>query len=89
MLLGIWKSVAELEEHVTLQELNGILKAYHEQENRHNRFTAALKGINLDEGNTDAKERFDAVQRRVEEKLGKRTEKDDMSELGFEFEVEE
>lgn len=87
-MLGIWKNVEELEESICLEELELIIKAARDREHRHNKFMAALKGINLDENN-DAKERFDAVKRRAEAKRqGKSVESLEFAELGLDI-VEE
>lgn len=61
------------------------------KEHRQQKFAAALKGIDLDEGSKDsAKERFEAVQRRVESKLsGESQDKMELFELGIEFETDE
>lgn len=91
MLLGIWKNIADLEECLSLPELKAILSASREQEHRRNKFMAALKGINLDEGAAkDAKEKFDEVQRRAQSRLtGIDTEQLEMDEFGLDIEIEE
>lgn len=91
LLLGIWKNVADLEESLSLPELEAILKASRDREHRQNTFAAALKGIDLNEGaSNDAKERFDEVQRRVEAKLtGKEKSQLDLDVFAFDFEKEE
>lgn len=62
--------------YLSLPELEAILVAAREKEHRQNRFTAALKGIDLDKGRVDdAKEKFDEVQRRVEARLTGANEK--------------
>ena len=70
LLLGIWKNVEDLEESLSLPELQAILEASREKEHRQNKFMAALKGIDLDENDAeDSKKRFDEVQRRAETRL--------------------
>lgn len=70
MLLGIWKNVAELEETLSLPEMELVVKAAHEREHRHNRFAAALKGIDIDEGEQDdVRERMEAVEARAAARL--------------------
>lgn len=90
-MLGHWRNIADLEESLNLPELQAILDAAREQRYEDRKFSAALKGINLDEGNNDSEERFNAVQRRVDEKLHgkKNVEQRDLDELAFDFEVEE
>lgn len=87
MLLGIWKSVEELEENITLEELEKILDASREKQHQANKFAAALKGINLDEDN-NAKDRFDEVSRRAEARLsGKSTEELEFASFGIDFDT--
>jgi hypothetical protein len=94
MLLGIYKNVAELEEALTLPELELIVKSSRDKEHRLMRFYGFFKGVDIDEGNgQSAKERFEAVQRRAEAKLAGRTDEEIAQEgaLSFEdfgFEVE-
>lgn len=68
-MLGIWKNVEDLEESLSLPELQIILTASREKEHRHHKFLAALKGVDLDEGQSTAKEKFDEIQSRVNAKL--------------------
>lgn len=90
LLLGIWKNVADLEESLSLPELRHILDASREKEHRHNKFMAALKGVDLDEGTNDAKEKFDEVQRRVQSRLrGVSAQQLEMDEFGLDIEEEE
>lgn len=87
MLLGIWGNFEELEEKVSLDELNLILKAAHQREHRHNKFMAALKGHNIDEAEDDAKARFEASKRRAEAELsGKSIDEVEFEDLGIDFE---
>lgn len=48
-LLGIWKDFDELEESISIHELTTLLEAKREQDYNDKKFTAALKGIDLDE----------------------------------------
>lgn len=81
LLIGTWKNIEELESVLTLQELEAIIAASREAEYRQQRFAAALKGIDIDKGEEDAKERFERAKRRAEAKLTGR------SEEALEFEV--
>ena len=49
-MLGIYKSFQELEDNLSLPELTVILKAYRDNIHEGRKFTAALKGVDLDEG---------------------------------------
>ncbi|UTN92294.1 tail assembly chaperone [Streptomyces phage Stigma] len=68
-LLGHWKNFEEIEDNLTLDELQAILEAARDKEYRGQKFAAALKGIDLDEktGNNDTS--FDDIKRRAEAKL--------------------
>ena len=80
-----------MEESLSLPELQAILDASREREHRQNKFAAALKGVNLDEGKEmDAKEKFAEIQRRAEAKLtGKPEAQLEMDEFGIDIEIEE
>ena len=90
MLLGLWKNFEELEANLNLNELEAILNAAHEQEHRHNKFTAALKGINLDEAQVEEnKNRFEEIKRRVEaRRSGKSEDELAFNALGIDVEIE-
>ena len=64
MLLGQWKNFEHLEEALSMGELIAILDAAREQEQRHNQFAAALKGVKLDAGSTE--DRFQQIALRAE-----------------------
>lgn len=90
LLLGIWKNVQELEESLNLSELELIVKAARDKEHRHNKFMAAIQGIDIDKGNADeAKERFERVQRRVRAKQSGKSEDELMlGDLGFDVAID-
>lgn len=88
MLLGIYRNVEELEEHLNLKELEVMVSASREREMRHHRFMAALKGIDLDEGDK-AVNKVDEMKRRIEaEQKGVSTEALDYMDMGFDVEEE-
>jgi hypothetical protein len=91
LLLGMWKNIEELEECLNLPELEKILKASRDKEHEQRKFAAALEGINLDEASeSENKERFEAVQRRVAARLSGKSETEiEYDELGIDIEVEE
>ena len=79
-----------MEESINLNELYAIIGALRERENRHNKFAAALKGVNLDEENgQSAQDIFDSAEEKANEILtGMTSEERTMSELGFGVESE-
>ena len=69
MLLGIWKSVEELEETVSLPELTGLLKVHAEREFADRKFMAALKGVELPDPSQPETSTFEEVQKRAAARL--------------------
>jgi len=64
-----------------------MLTAAREKEKREQRFLAAIQGINLDEGDTSGKEKFEEVKRRVEaKKLGVSEEQLFLEDMGIDVE---
>jgi hypothetical protein len=90
MLLGIWKNIQELEDNVTLEEMQIILDAAREKDYQHQKFLAALKGINLDEqSGADIRSKFDAVQERANARLrGENAEDASWESLGLDIETD-
>lgn len=75
-ILGHWKNFEEIEENICLPELEMIIDAAREAQYNQNKFLAALKGVNLEEGKPN----------RVEEIKNKlRAEASGMSEEQFEI----
>jgi hypothetical protein len=68
--LGQWKNFEEIEENLTLKEVEVILEASREQEYNRQKFAAALKGVDLDEnrGKNDDTPTFEDIKRRAEAK---------------------
>ena len=65
--MGNWKSLIEMEECLTLQELNALVEGAQKKEERHNRFMAAVQGIDLGEEEApDDVPTFEEVKRRAE-----------------------
>lgn len=91
MLLGIWDNVADLEAKLTLEELELILDKSREKEYQHQKFLAALKGIDLDEqSGGDARTEVERIKARAEARLrGEDPDKSELESLGIEVEVEE
>lgn len=86
-MLGRWKNIEELEESLNLDELEAIVSREREREYDRQKFAAALKGINLDEGG-DAQEKVEEMKRRVEaRRAGKSEDEADFDELGLNFET--
>lgn len=70
MLTGMFKSFAELEESLTVEELREIITAKQDDEYRNWKFTAGLKGIDLDaETKSDQNGSFERSRRRADAKL--------------------
>lgn len=88
-MLGHWKNFEELEENLSLPELEAILEAGRDAEYQRFKFQASLKGINLDE-ETNQGSSFDDIKRRADAKLyGISEEEVQLREVGIGFQVEE
>lgn len=95
LLIGTWKNIEDLEDHLTLEELELIVKSSREKEHRMMKFYAAFKGVDLDEGSKEeAAEVFARAQRRAEARLQGKTDEEinkheeiaSFAEFGIEFE---
>ncbi len=92
-LLGIWKSIEELEENLSLEELGLILDKQRERDKDRQRFMAAIQGIDLNEGASDSKDRMEEVKRRADMRLSGLSATDyankELMDLGISVEEEE
>ena len=70
--LGNWKSIAEMEETLTLDELYVLLDAAYRKEHREHKFLAALQGHDLDEGK--AENDFERIKLKAQADLAGKTE---------------
>lgn len=93
--MGSWKSLDEMEECLTLPELNALVDGARRQEERRNRFMAAIQGIELPDENApedlptfdDVKRRAEAMRRGVSEKqVDIENEKKKLMDIGIDFE---
>lgn len=91
LLLGIWKNVQELEESISLPEIEAILKEARDKEQRHHRFLAAIQGIDLDKHTTDnGEDRVEAAKRRVAARQAGKSEVEvEYDEFEMDYVVEE
>jgi len=78
-----------METHLSLPELEAILQAARERQYVQNKFIAALKGVDLDEGMESVEERFDAIESRARAKaMGMSPEAYELSDIGVGVETE-
>lgn len=68
-MLGIWKNFEEMEENLTLGELEKLLEAKRDQDFQNKKFAAALKGVDLDEPSEKGASSFEDIKQRAEAKL--------------------
>ena len=81
---GSWKSLDDLEENVTIVELERMLTASRKIEYERNKFAAALKGVNLDAAGKGEKSKFDEIQEQaIAESKGMDPEELELTSLGF------
>lgn len=68
--LGIWKSLEELEDSISIDELHRFYVVKQRQEYEHKRFLAAIQGVKMDEFQDpdEAKEKsdFESLKKRAE-----------------------
>lgn len=83
---GAWKNFEEIEESLSLAELNQILDSYRKVRQEDRRFFAAIQGIDLDKSNGEHAD-FEEVKRRAEAKLrGMSEEELELSQVGISIE---
>lgn len=84
---GMFRNFEELEESLTLAELNELMKAISRKESSDRKFAASLKGIDLKSPEEiEAEELRKQVERRVEAKRrGVSEDKLTLDEIGIEF----
>jgi hypothetical protein len=63
-LLGHWKNFEELEENLSIDELNALVDASRKKEEREMRFLAAINGVDLDGQQEEATEDVTELQGR-------------------------
>lgn len=92
MLLGLFKTFEELEDNLTIAELNLLLKANAKKEERLHRVLAAVNGIKWDSDETtetgeEAMERIKMQARAMS--LGKTLEELELEEIGIKIQTKE
>ena len=96
MLLGNWKNVDELEENLTLSELELIVDSARKREHRIMSFYAAFKGVDLDaEEKEENNRRVESERARrmavnagmSERDAGHMVEQRELAEFGVSFQV--
>jgi len=87
LLLGKWDNIEHLEASLTLEELEGLLSASRDREERLMKFYAAFKGVDLDK-ETTKEDPVEAAKRRANAKLSGRSQEElDWEDLGIDYEV--
>lgn len=76
-LLGVWKNFQELEENISIPELESIFATINEKDYEDKKFSAALKGVDLD-ANRENTKTFEDVRR---EALGDNPKTNDIVNL--------
>lgn len=93
-VLGTWKSIDELEDSITLQELHRLYLAAHRKEYNDKIFLAALQGVKMepyDDPDYSENTKFEDVKRRAEERRaelfgGKSSNDLEIEDMGFAIE---
>lgn len=90
MMLGLWKNIEELEMYLTIDELELILSEARRKEREHQKFLAALQGVNLDAAEDDGVDRVEAAKRRIAaQQAGKPEAELEYNEISLDYEIEE
>lgn len=71
-MTGAWKNVAELEDSITLGELNKIVEGIREQEERYIRSFAVIMGVELNDEPEEKKEQPKTAKDRIRDNLRKK-----------------
>lgn len=89
--VGAWKNIDELEESLTLNELNAMITAIREDQKHTNIFLAGLQGVDLAKHyDNPIEEKKREIERRVAERLhgAEALERQELAEFGISFESE-
>ena len=77
-----------MEDTLTLDELYLIVDAQYRAEHRHNKFMAAMQGVDIDEGKEEAQ--FEEIKRRAEADLaGLSEEQFVLHQIGIEYDADD
>ena len=80
----MWRNYEELEENLSLAELNQTLESYREAKREERRFLAAIQGIDIDKGQKGELPTFDDIKKRAAAKARGVTEEEyDLAEIGI------
>jgi len=86
--MGSWKSIKEMEEVLTLDEVYLLVDAMYRKEERHNKFLAAIQGIDLNENEENSD--FEDIKTKAAAKLAGISEEQHVFEtLGIEMEEDD
>lgn len=96
--MGMWENIAHLEEVLTLDELDAILKAGRDRDMRHWKFQASLKGIKIDDEDDapqeTGEEALERIKRRAalkaqgisdEATLNRQVDRQEILDVGLDF----
>lgn len=84
--MGNWDSLVEMEECLTLQELNILVEGAREKEERQQKFLAAIQGIDLDEGDETLPSFEDVKRKAAAIAAGQNEDVVEFNEFGIDFE---
>lgn len=94
MAMGLYRDFTELEESLSLPEMESIIMASREKEHRYFKFMAAMKGVNLDDPSGTSpqetqEDRFELIKARAEARVaGRDAEEAEYEFFGVDYEVE-
>ena len=87
--MGVWKSIDELEENISIQELVFIIDARRLEIEKQNKFLAILNGAKFDDEDDPVKQKIREVERQAQVRMKGELEvqKAEFADLGFGYEV--
>lgn len=94
ILNGPWRNFDELEDNLSIPELNAIIEAIHDREFRLMKFQAGLKGIDI--GGSGSGSKFEEIEQRAADRIaaenaklaGTELEAAELASIGMAFESE-
>lgn len=84
---GAWKTFEELEDNLSLAEINQILDSYRKMKREEQKFLAAMQGIDLDKNSSGNSSDFETVKKRAQARItGVDEESFDLAQAGIKIE---
>lgn len=88
--MGLYKNITDLEDSISLPEMQSIIEVKRDEQDMHRRFLAAIEGVDLDgEDDNDAEGRLAIIQARADARArGENPEVGEMDFFDLDFETD-